>query len=799
MKKSPFPVLARQLCDFVSRPGALACALGLSLVSNAFAQSKSGEPPASGVDPGRQGERDWVDGRWNKTDVGQFLASNLSIPRTATPRSVSEKIEDLFWSKQYGLWEVPASKPLSIKVGDHDEGAVCFDTRDCVLRAGWTGGFLGFDPGRFGLIGAPKIAGKLAFVTPPGPGWQNSYVRYRGLHLHGKRVVLEYLINGVRVLESPWFETTKNGPVFTRSFEFAPSDDDLKFVVLDGAGTVGGGIEWDRDNPRVAAAEKDSKQPHYGRARGIAVDGATTTEVFSEGNQNYFARQGGRVTVGIPPSPAVRRLKITFWRGASDSAPGFEGIPDNVSAPEDLAPLLTPGPARWLPELTTTGSRGMDNDILAVDTLTVPYDNPWKALMFAAGVDFTADGAAYVCTIHGDVWRVTGIDGDLRQIHWKRYATGLFQPLGLKVRDGKVYVLGRDQITCLHDLNNDGEADFYENFCNLIYTNPGGHEYVTSLEKDDAGNFYFCDPKGAHRVSPDGRSMNTLATGFRNPNGLGVNPEGTIVTVTPQQGNWTPSSVIVEVKSGGYYGYGGPKITARRPLGYDSPLCWIPHSIDNSSASQVWVPEKLWGPLGGKIVHLRWGGCGLMLLLRDTVAGIPQGAIVELPGRFLSGPHRGSFSPADGALYIAGSAGWQTSAIKDGCLQRVRFTGKPVFLPVAWHAQDNGVALEFSQKLDPSTANDAGSYSLHQWNYKYAAAYGSEDWSVANPGKKGHDDVNVKSARLLPDGKTVFLETDNLSPVMQMQIDFNLSSTTGLNSRSRLWLTLNALDTGRHY
>jgi uncharacterized protein (TIGR03000 family) len=126
------------------------------------------------------------------------------------------------------------------------------------------------------------------------------------------------------------------------------------------------------------------------------------------------------------------------------------------------------------------------------------------------------------------------------------------------VRDGQVFVLGRDQITCLHDLDGDGEADFYENFCNLVSTSTGGHEYVTSLEKDDDGNFYFVDPRGLHRISRDGRRKETLATGFRNPNGIGVSPDGKILTVAPQQGEWTPSSALCEIRPGGYYGYGYP-------------------------------------------------------------------------------------------------------------------------------------------------------------------------------------------------------------------------------------------------
>jgi sugar lactone lactonase YvrE len=409
-------------------------------------------------------------------------------------------------------------------------------------------------------------------------------------------------------------------------------------------------------------------------------------------------------------------------------------------------------------------------------------------------VDFTPDGAAYVCSIHGDVWRVTGINEKLGQLAWKRFATGLFQPLGLKVRDGEIFVLGRDQITRLHDENGDGEADYYENFCNLIETSTSGHSYVTSLEKDDAGNFYYVDPRGAHRVSRDGRRMETLATGFRNPNGLGASPDGKLITVAPQQGEWTPSSEICLVQPGAYYGFGGPRIAPGRPMGYDDPLCWIPHSVDNSSGSQVWVPAGQWGALGGQMLHLLWGRCGLMMVLRDVVEGVSQGAVLALPGHFLSGPNRGSFNPKDGQLYIAGSTGWQTSAVKDGALQRVRFTGKAVRLPIGWHAHSNGITLSFTEPLDKSIAEDPGSYAVHQWNYKYAAQYGSKDWSVADPSKEGHDEVPITAARLLEEGKTVFLEMPNLRPVMQMEIKYNLKTASAAGMRSQLWLTLNRLD-----
>jgi hypothetical protein len=516
----------------------------------------------------------------------------------------------------------------------------------------------------------------------------------------------------------------------------------------------------------------------------------------------YFelSKESGSLELVLPPATQTHQFKIVTWTGNAENPPDFSALA--LAPAVDVANLCQPGPARWLPVLKTSGQVAPDAGPLPIDTLTVPYDNPWNALMFLSGVDFTGNGTAYVCSIHGDVWKVTGIDDKLQKLSWKRFATGLYQPLGLKVVHDQVYVLGRDQITRLHDENGDGEADFYEDFCNLIRTSPDPHNYVTSLETDAAGNFYYADPRGVNRVSPDGHSAETLATGFRNPNGLGSSPNGKIVTVAPQQGQWTPSSSIIEVSPGGYYGYGGPKLTAERPLGYDPVLCWIPHSVDNSGGSQVWVPERgtgvspvssSWGPLSGELLHFSWGRCSMMLVLRDVVDGVAQGATVALPGRFLSGAMRGAFNPRDGHLYVVGSTGWQTSALKDGCLQRVRYTGKPLDVPIAWHAQRNGLTLTFTQPLDKETAEDMGSYAVEQWNYRYAAEYGSKDWSDAQPDREGHDMLDVRSAKLLADGRTVFVEVPGLKPVMQLQLQYNLNAKEGASLRGKLYATINRL------
>jgi hypothetical protein len=339
--------------------------------------------------------------------------------------------------------------------------------------------------------------------------------------------------------------------------------------------------------------------------------------------------------------------------------------------------------------------------------------------MFTTGLGFLGNGDIAVCTLHGDVWLVRGFDDDLSDVKWKRFATGLCQPLGLTVVENKIYILGKDQITRLHDANADDEADWYECFNNDGATSLGGHDFAACLETDSDGNFYYIRAhEGVCRVSKDGNTHTAIATGFRNPIGLGVGPDG-MVTAAPQEGEWTPSSALIAVKEGGYYGFGGPKKTDARPLGYDNPLCWMPRSQDNSSGGQVWVTSDKWGLPRGQMLHLSYGYCAALVAMHETIEDehgvkVTQGGTVKLPLFFESGVCRGRFRESDGQLYVCGLMGWQTAAAKDGCLQRVRYTGKPVNLPIALHVKPKGIELTFSEPLDPETAGDADNYFIEQ-------------------------------------------------------------------------------------
>jgi hypothetical protein len=182
-----------------------------------------------------------------------------------------------------------------------------------------------------------------------------------------------------------------------------------------------------------------------------------------------------------------------------------------------------------------------------------------------------------------------------------------------------------------------------------------------------------------------------------------------------------------------------------------------------------------------------------MLVLRETVDGMDQGGVVPLKASFASGAMRGRFSPKDGQLYVAGTKGWVSNAVRDGCLQRVRFTGAKAALPLSMNAVQGGLRLRFSDPLDREIAESGDSWTAEQWNYRYSEQYGSKEWSVLQPDQEGHDAVEISSAKLGSDGKELFLSIPGLRPVMQFRLRWSLRLEGGGPFKGELAATIHRL------
>ena len=116
------------------------------------------------------------------------------------------------------------------------------------------------------------------------------------------------------------------------------------------------------------------------------------------------------------------------------------------------------------------------------------------------------------------------------------------------------------------------------------------------LQTDKDGNLYYCrsghylqskrgDNCVIYKISPDGKKSEKFATGFREPNGMSIGPDGTM-TVADNEGNGIPQTPIYRLKQGADYGF-TPSTTGNVNQGSwterEKPIVWLGPKIDTSA------------------------------------------------------------------------------------------------------------------------------------------------------------------------------------------------------------------------
>jgi hypothetical protein len=255
-----------------------------------------------------------------------------------------------------------------------------------------------------------------------------------------------------------------------------------------------------------------------------------------------------------------------------------------------------------------------------------------------------------------------------------------------------------------------------------------------------------------------------------------------------------PQCYVHIVKPGGFVTVASLSHQEPWPSDYGRHIAFMPKDVDNSGGGQAWVTGNQWGLPAGNLLHLSYGTCSLYGVMHENVNGTPQGGVFKFPLKFESGTMRARFSPVDNQLYVVGLKGWQSSAAKDGCVHRVRYTGKPVHFPAGLTVKPNGIQISFTNPVDASSA-DAGNFAVKAWNLKWSEAYGSGEFKPSD-GSKGKDDWEVKSAKLSADRKSIFLEIDGIKPVMQYEVKMNVKGENGAPVPNRIIGTINVVPGG---
>lgn len=442
--------------------------------------------------------------------------------------------------------------------------------------------------------------------------------------------------------------------------------------------------------------------------------------------------------------------------------------------------------------------------------VTLPM--PEGVALEVGGLALLPNGTLAASTRRGEVWLIENPYGV--NPHYKRFAHGLHEILGLAYRDGALYMSQRGELTKLTDKNKDGIADSYE----TVYAWPlSGHyheySYGPVIHSDGTmtvtSNVAFGDVewwKGESRVpwrgwtmqiTPDGK-MTPFATGMRSPNGIGLNKDGDLF-YAENQGDWMGSGGITHVEKGDFVGHiaglkwsnlpeSPVKLTAEQieakvdypkvPFGkkpedvesttiksfYEmekefpaikTPAVWFPHTLVGISTSDILTntTKGSFGPFDDQIFVGDQGHSKINRVFLEKVKDVYQGAVFPFREGFASGVMRITWG-SDGSMFVGQSnRGWGSTGKEPYALQRLVWTGKTPFEMKSVRAQPDGFEVEFTLPVDKKTAENPASYSVTSFTYKYHPVYGSpvyKDQPCKVVGVKVSDDG--MRARVVVDG-----------------------------------------------
>jgi cytochrome c len=390
------------------------------------------------------------------------------------------------------------------------------------------------------------------------------------------------------------------------------------------------------------------------------------------------------------------------------------------------------------------------------------------------GMDFLSDGSLLVCTWDsvGPLYKLEGVTGgDPEKIKVTRIAAGLAEPLGVKVVNDTIYVLQKQELTRLLDNDKDGIIDEYQTVSSNWKVSSNFHEFAFGLAYKD-GFFYAAlataiNPGGAStkpqipdrgkaiKISKKDGTVEFIASGLRTPNGVnfGVDDE---LFIADNQGDWLPSSKILHVTPGAWFGSRSVDFEGTANRKEKLPVVWLPQDEIGNSPSQPIAINV--GPYKGQQLHGEVTHGGFKRVFMEKINGEYQGAVFRFTQGLEGGVNRAVWGP-DGALYfgmIGNPGNWSHSGGKWYGLQKLKYNNKPAFEMLAVRAKSNGVEIEMTEPIADAYGNSVSDYEVKQWYYKPTENYGGP--------KLDEKELKIKSLNISDDRKKIFLELDGMEP-----------------------------------
>lgn len=384
------------------------------------------------------------------------------------------------------------------------------------------------------------------------------------------------------------------------------------------------------------------------------------------------------------------------------------------------------------------------------------------------GIDFIDKDRMIICSWdkEGAVYILKNYNtNDTSTMEVKQIARGLAEPLGIKVVDGEIYVLQKQELTKLIDTDGDGIIDEYQKVCDSWHVTSHYHEFAFGLVYKD-GSFYATlatdlgsqyknvpDRGKVVRISKDGSELEIIAEGFRTPNGISEGPDGALY-VSDNQGNWIPTSKIVRVEKGKWYGFRHADWDRVKDYEEQPPLVWLPHVEISNSPSEHAILNI--GPYKDQMIYGDVTHGGIKRIFIDEVDGIKQGAVFRFIQGLDAGINRIEWGP-DGQLYAGGigsGGNWRHEGREWYALHRFNYNNKSTFEMLAVRAKVGGMEIEFTQPINAQETMDTNSFDVQQYYYEATEQYGGP--------KKGVETLQVTSVKLSEDRKKVFLKINGI-------------------------------------
>ena len=389
------------------------------------------------------------------------------------------------------------------------------------------------------------------------------------------------------------------------------------------------------------------------------------------------------------------------------------------------------------------------------------------------GMDFYLDGRLAVCTWEaaGPVYVVSNPEAENpADIKVEQIASGLAEPLGLKIVDDELYVLQKQELTRLKDTDGDGKIDLYETVCNGWRVSPNFHEFAFGLVYKD-GYFYAAlataiEPGGAStqpqiqdrgkvvKINPKDGSFEFIASGLRTPNGIGLGPDNEIY-LADNQGDWLPASKIMKLEQGAFYG--SRSVNPIKSLDWEvtPPVVWLTQNEIGNSPSQ---PTYLnLGPYENQLIYGEVTHGGLKRVFLDPAGDVEQGAVFRFTQGLEAGINRVVWSPNGNSLYVGGvgsTGNWGHEGKLEHGLQRLEWNGIPAFEMLAVRAMSNGMEIELTEPLKAGDGWNKDAYQVKQWYFKPTADYGGP--------KMDERELPIRSVNVSDDRRKIFLELDGM-------------------------------------